>query len=72
MNTIKKMTGTTFKQRMTVKTFKDSDSMHKFLNSQFDNSWSECKENLKSGVYAFCGGQWHNVKTLDSSVLAHV
>jgi len=72
---IAKVTGEVFKLRMTVKRFKHADEMHKFLNSQYDNNWkdiSEKHEAFKAGVYAFVGQRWQNVKSLDSSVLAHV
>lgn len=59
-------------QRLVVKGFKTSDAMYKFLNSQFDNRWQEYDGELKPGKYAFAGGQWHNVKTLDPSILAHI
>ncbi len=73
MNAISKITWQGMKQRLVIKTFKDNDSMHKFLNTQYDNKWSESKyEGLKAGTYAFAGGNWHNVKSLDNSLLAHV
>lgn len=78
-------TGNGFKERLIIKGFKSSDDMHKFLNTA-DNAltWQEIKmfprlesrtpEKAvnKAGTYAYLGGQWHNVKTLDSTVLAHV
>jgi hypothetical protein len=72
MFTIQKTTPSISRQRMTIKAFKTSDDMHKFLNKQTDNSWRESDKGLKAGVYAYAGGQWHNVKSLDSSVLAHI
>jgi hypothetical protein len=72
MNTIQKTTPQIARQRMTIKTFKYADDMHKFLNKQTDNAWRESSHNLKAGVYAYAGGQWHNVKSLDASVLAYV
>lgn len=59
--------------RLVIKTFKDSGSMHKFLNKG-DNSlsWKESKKGLKAGTYAFVGGEWHNIKHLPLSLLAHV
>jgi len=71
-------------KRLTIKGFKSSDAMHKFLNSQSDNSWivnsepdyygclSKELSPLKPGTYAYAGGKWHNVKSLDSCVLAHI
>ncbi len=62
-------------ERLHIKTFKSSDEAHGFLNKQYDNNWSIARPehaDKKAGVYAFAGGQWHNVKTLDSSILAHI
>jgi hypothetical protein len=58
---------------MTIKGFKYADDMHKFLNTA-DNAlhWKESTLGLKPGTYAYAGQQWHNVKSLDISVLAHV
>lgn len=61
--------------RLTIKGFKTSDAMHAFLNTG-DNAapgkWRESTKGLKAGVYVYAGGAWHNVKSLDSSVLAHI
>lgn len=70
------------KERLIIKTFKHQDDMHKFLTAG-DNAlqWKEVKEGdycgfniapTKAGTYAFAGGQWHNVKSLDASILAHI
>lgn len=59
-------------QRMIIKGFKTSDLMHKWLNDRCDNLYSVYDGPLKPGTYAFAGGQWHNVKSLDPSVLAHI
>jgi len=74
MHTIQKTvrTGNGFKERLHIKSFKTSEAMHKFLNKQTDNTWRESKHDFKSGIYAFAGGQYHNVKSLDPSVLAHI
>lgn len=67
----KKMKG----ERLTVKAFKDSDAMHAFLNKQDNNDWkinSGAQLPHKAGKYAFAGGQWHNVKSLDPSILSHI
>lgn len=77
-----------FKERLIIKGFKSSDAMHKFLNdgdnalrwapadpSQryiLTNGASNAFKDLKPGRYAYAGGKWHNVKTLDSTVLAHI
>ena len=64
-----------WKQRLHIKSFKTSDEAHGFLNKQYDNNWSIASnehQNKKSGIYAFAGGQWHNVKDLDSSILNHI
>ena len=62
-----------FKTRLKIKAFKTSDAMHKFLNTS-DNAlhWKVSDKNLKAGTYAYAGGQWHNVKNLDASILAHI
>lgn len=68
------------KTRLHVKAFKNGNGLGAFLCRQSDNSWQECsaekqdaqKYPVKTGVYAFAGGQWHNVKNLDPSILAHV
>lgn len=66
-------TGTGFKERRHIKSFKTSQAMYAFLNKQPNNDWKICNEGgLKAGVYVFAGGQWHNVKSIDSSALAHM
>ena len=60
-----------FKERVIVKAFKTSDAMHAFLNGQDSNNWKESTF-TKAGTYAFAGGQYHNVKTLDASILNHI
>ena len=76
---IKKSNGKMRGERVRVKTFKDSDLMHKFLNSQSDNSWRVNEQAgifstlpHKSGHYAYAGGAWHNIKGLDLTILAHL
>jgi hypothetical protein len=61
------------KERLTVKAFPDRSAMFKFLATA-DNAlrWRESTKGLKAGTYAFAGGRWHNVKTLDACVLAHI
>lgn len=65
--------GTLCKERLVIKSFRDSDLMHRFLNTG-DNAlhWKESSKGLKAGTYAYAGGNWHNVKSIDSSVLAHI
>jgi len=71
-------------ERMKVKTFKYAEDMHKFLNTE-DNAlhWRETidlrkeyngfnEKTLKRGTYAWAGGTWHNVNSLDPSLLAHI
>ena len=78
MNAIAKHSSLTIgqKDRLTVKTFQTSEAMHAFLNKQYDNKWRIVGEGnaypSKAGVYAYAGGQWHNVRNLDASVLAHI
>jgi hypothetical protein len=68
-------TGNGFKERLHIKSFATADAAHGFLNKQFDNLWSIARpehSDKKAGIYAFAGGQWHNVRSLDSTVLAHI
>lgn len=67
-------TGNGFKERLHVKAFKTRNDLGAFLCKQEDNTWREGNERYptKTGIYAFAGGQWHNVKSLDPSVLAHI
>ena len=61
------------KSRVHIRAYKSNQDMHTFLNKQTNNDWKvSTKENLKSGVYVFAGGQWHNVKSIDPSALAHM
>ena len=61
------------RERKRVRAFPDSEAAHKFLGTG-DNSlhWREHVLGLKPGTYAYAGGKWHNVKSLDASVLAHI
>ena len=68
-----------FKERLVVKGFKTSDAMHSFTRRE--TGWEYCATpyygsprftDLKPGTYAFAGGKYHNVKSLDASVLAHI
>jgi hypothetical protein len=74
MHSIYKSNGKMKGERVAVKMFKDSDLMHQFLNKQCDNNWkiNNGKLPAKNGTYAYAGGQWHNVKSLDASILAHI
>ena len=69
---ITKTTGTWDKSRKIIRSFKTNQAGHDFLNKQSNNNWRVYDGELKAGKYAFAGGQWHNVKSLDSSVLAHI
>ena len=78
-NSIMKSNGKIRGERLMVKSFKDADLMHKFLNSQNDNSWRVNDQAgifaslpHKSGHYAYAGGAWHNIKGLDLTILAHL
>ena len=64
--------GSRLKQRLHIKQFPDKEAGHTFLNKQTNNDWQEYDGELTKGIYAFAGGKWHNVKSLDSSVLAHI
>jgi hypothetical protein len=70
-------TGNGFKERLHIKTFKTMDKYCDFLAKKYDEGWKSITHDkeydyFKTGIYAYCGGKWHNVKTLDVSVLAHV
>lgn len=77
--------GVIWRERITVKSFNDDTLAHAFLNTGDNaNKWgyravfpyrdaSAPKQPVnKAGVYAFLGGQWHNVKSLDSSILSQI
>ena len=57
------------RQRRTVKRVNDA---YAFLAKQCDNTWKLHTEGWKPGIYAYVGGNWHNIKNLDSSVLVHI
>ena len=72
--------GNNFKERLIIKGFKTSDAMYRFAQEQ-GNLWQYCDgpnarhtnfANMKPGTYAMAGGYYHNVKSLDASILAHV
>lgn len=75
-------TGNGLKERLHVKAFKSPNDLGAFLCKQTDNKWKGVEVGalsylkvpypVKSGVYASAGGAWHNVKSLDASVLAHI
>lgn len=68
-----KRTGNGFKERLYIKSFKNNDSMCNFLNTGSNASkWKTSNKDLKQGVYAYAGGQYHNIKSLDISILAHI
>ncbi len=66
--------------RYKVRTFLDDDKGHKFLNTEsnalhwdiVDPDNNPHNYPTKKGVYAFVAGSYHNVRSLDISVLAHV
>lgn len=69
--------------RLTIKGFKSMELAHEFMNKQSNNDWKPNSfasynnvipdtKDLKPGIYAFAGGKFHNVKSLDPSVLAHI
>lgn len=70
------------KERLHVKVFKTCNDLGAFLCKQSDNNWKGIEPGAlsylkipyptKSGIYASAGGQWHNVKKLDPSILTHV
>ena len=65
--------GTLCKERLIIKGFRHSDDMHKFLCDGGNAlTWKQSARGFKPGTYAYAGGKWHNVKSLDSTVLAHI
>lgn len=62
--------------RLHVKAFKSLNELGEFLCKQNDNSWQDASDKTglpnKSGIYRMAGGAWHNEKSLDSSILAHI
>lgn len=61
--------------RMKIRSFKTSDAMHDFIAKESNHTINPpvpYDGPLKTGTYAFAGGNWHNIKTLDPSVLAHI
>ena len=59
-------------ERLLIKGFKNKCNADKFLNKN-DNTFFLYKGPItKPGTYAYASGAWHNVKSLDTSVLAHV
>ena len=59
-------------ERLQIKRFSDSCAMHRWLNSRYDNEWTEYTGPLKPGTYAYVGGRWQNVKGLPVELLDHV
>ena len=62
-------------ERMIIRNFKTEDAMHRFLNTGGNAlEWREVREGepTKSGTYAYAGQEWHNVKSLDATTLAHI
>lgn len=61
------------RERLKVRGFKCRDDMFKFLNTGSNSlAWRESDKGLKPGTYAYAGGKWHNVKSLDACALAHI
>ena len=70
---IRKQFGPLGHERVTIRTFKVASDGHKFLNTGCNAvDWHEYTGELTPGTYAFAGGRWHNVKTLDAMALAHI
>jgi hypothetical protein len=67
-------------ERVEVKVFRDSEAAAKFLCTGSNSlTWREYDSRdavlglpEKAGKYVWAGGKYHNVKSLDPSVLAHV
>ena len=53
-----------------IRAFRTDEERCAFLGKQ-DNTWAACDLGLPTGRYIYAGGEWHNVKNLDASVLAH-
>ena len=74
MYTIEKTTGNFIRgrERMIVKGFRTAEAMNTYLCGPNGCGWTEHTLGLKPGTYAYVGGRWCNVKTLDPLLLAHV
>lgn len=82
MTTVYKLTRSghaNLKERLHIKAFKNANDAGAFLCKQTDNTWREVTPEhglhnfpMKTGVYAKAGDAWHNVKSLDACVLAHI
>lgn len=64
-------------ETLIVRGFKERSNMHKFLNDGDNaNHWRECDESkgdpMKPGKYKWAGQQWHDIKKLDPTTLAHL
>lgn len=60
-------------ERMKIKAFKTNNAMYKILNAGENTlNWRISDKNLKREIYAYTRGAWHNVKSLDYSILAHI
>jgi len=66
---LRRVPGSMCKDRKIIKSVRDA---HAFLNKQDNNLWTIYDGDLKAGTYAYAGGEWHNVKSLDACVLAHI
>lgn len=61
--------------RLIVKRFASSHEAHGFMNKHNNGGgfdWRLSDKGLKAGTYAYAGGRWHNVKSLDPCALAHI
>ncbi len=69
-----------FRERRTIKGFPTLEARDAFIAKHdrglmapvSDPNWSTLDAMAKPGTYAFCGGEWRNVKSLDASLLAHI
>jgi len=64
--------GTLGHERLTIRRFANEQAMHKWINARYDNLWRPYTGPLKAGIYAYVGGEWRNVKSIDRCLLAHV
>lgn len=70
---ISKITGTFGHERKIVKKASEYQENTLVGCARTDDGFSkEANQSLRPGKYAFLGGEWRNVKTLDASILAHV
>jgi hypothetical protein len=69
---IEKFSGPLGHERLTIKNFKTSDAMGRFMTTG-DNGlrWCTSSKNLKPGTYVMLGGEYRNIKSIAPMMLSH-